>query len=182
MALVIVLAAAAVLLVAVAVAYNRLVRLRNRTGNAWSQVDVQLRRRYDLIPNLVEAVKGYATHEAETFQAVVEARNAAQAAGTVEEQAGAENLLGSMLRRLFALAEAYPELRATENFQRLQSDLAGTEDKIAVARQIYNDTVLSYNNAVQMIPTNIVAAAAGFEVRPFFEVEDDARSVPRVEF
>jgi LemA protein len=182
MALVIVLAAVAVLLIAVALIYNRLVGLRNRTDNAWSQVDVQLRRRYDLIPNLVEAVKGYAAHEAETFQAVVEARNSAQAARTVEEQAEAENLLGSMLRRLFALAEAYPQLRATENFQRLQSDLSDTEDKIAVARQIYNDTVLSYNNAVQMIPTNLVAAATGFRARPFFEVEDDARSVPKVEF
>jgi LemA protein len=182
MALVIVLAVVAALLIAVALIYNRLVGLRNRSDNAWSQVDVQLRRRYDLIPNLVEAVKGYAAHEAETFRAVVEARSAAQAAGSVEEQAEAENLLGSMLRRLFALAEAYPQLRATENFQRLQSDLADTEDKIAVARQIYNDTVLSYNNAVQMIPTNIVAAAAGFKVRPFFEVEDDARSVPKVEF
>jgi LemA protein len=182
MALVIVLAVVAVLLIVVAVMYNRLVGLRNRTDNAWSQVDVQLRRRYDLIPNLVETVKGYAAHEAETFQAVVEARSAAQAAQTVEEQAEAENVLGSMLRRLFALAEAYPQLRASENFQRLQADLSETEDKIAVSRQIYNDSVLSYNNAVQMIPTNLVAAATGFKVRPFFEVDDEARGVPKVEF
>jgi LemA protein len=182
MALVIVLAVVVVLLVAVAIVYNRLVGLRNRSDNAWSQVDVQLRRRYDLIPNLVETVKGYAAHEAETFEAVVAARSAAQAAGTVEEQAQAEDVLGSMLRRLFALAENYPELRASENFQSLQSDLGDTEDKIAVARQIFNDTVLSYNNAVQMIPTNIVAAITGFKTRPFFEVEDDARSVPRIDF
>jgi LemA protein len=182
MALVIALAAVAVLLIAVVVIYNRLVRLRNRADNAWSQVDVQLRRRYDLIPNLVETVKGYAAHEAETFEAVVEARSAAQAAETVEQQAEAETVLGSMLRRLFALAEAYPQLRASENFQRLQSDLAETENKIAVSRQIYNDSVLSYNNAVQMIPTNLVAAATGFRARPFFEVEGDARSVPKVEF
>lgn len=182
MALVIVLAVVAVLLIVVAVIYNRLVGLRNRADNAWSQVDVQLRRRYDLIPNLVETVKGYAAHESETFQAVVEARSAAQGAQTVEEQAEAENVLGSMLRRLFALAEAYPQLRASENFQRLQADLSEAEDKIAVSRQIFNDSVLSYNNAVQMIPTNLVAAATGFKVRPFFEVEDDARGVPKVEF
>jgi LemA protein len=182
MALIIAIAAGVALLLAVVLMYNRLVGLRNRTDNAWSQVDVQLRRRYDLIPNLVETVKGYAAHEAETFQAVVEARAAAQAADTVEEQAQAEGLLGSMLRKLFALAEDYPELRASENFQQLQADLSETEDKIAVARQIYNDSVLSYNNAVQMIPTSLVAAVTGFRVRQFFEVEGDARSAPEVQF
>ena len=162
--------------------YNRLVRLRNRSDNAWSQVDVQLKRRYDLIPNLVETVKGYAGHERETFEAVVEARSAAQAAGTVAEQAEAEGLLGGMLRRLFALAEQYPELRASENFQALQADLSDTENKIAVARQIYNDTVLGYNNAVQTVPTNLVAGIAGFNAREYFEVENDARAVPPVAF
>ncbi len=172
----------AALAVAVVVIYNRLVRLRNRTDNSWSQVDVQLRRRYDLIPNLVEAVKGYAAHEQETFEQVVRARAAAQAAGTVEEQADAENFLTGALRRLFALAEAYPELRASENFQQLQAELSETEDKIAVSRQIYNDSTLTYNNAVQTIPSNIVAGLTGFRTRPYFEVEDEARSVPRVEF
>jgi len=146
--------------------YNRLVRLRNRTDNAWSQVDVQLRRRYDLIPNLVETVKGYA----------------AQAAQTVEEQGQAENLLTGALRRLFALAEAYPELRASENFQRLQAELSETENRIAVSRQIYNDSVLTYNNACQTVPSNIVASVAGFRTRAYLEIEDDARSAPEVQF
>ena len=171
-----------VLVVLAVVVYNRLVRLRNRTDNAWSQVDVQLRRRYDLVPDLVETVKGYAEHEQDTFEAVVEARSAAQAAGTVEEQADAENLLTGALRRLFALAEAYPELRAAENFRSLQADLADAENRIAVARQIYNDSVLSYNNACQTVPSNIVASITGFSTRPYFEVEDDARSVPEVDF
>ena len=161
-ALIVVLAVVVVLALALALAYNRLVRLRNRAGNAWAQVDVQLRRRYDLIPNLVEAVKGYAAHERQTFEEVVAARNAAQAAGSVAEQAAAENTLGGMLRRLFALAEAYPALRASENFQALQADLRDAEDRIAVARQIYNDSTLSYNNAVQTIPTNLVAALFRF--------------------
>ena len=162
--------------------YNRLVKLRNRTDNAWSQVDVQLQRRYELIPNLVETVKGYASHEAETFEAVVAARSAAQAAGTVEEQAQAENFLTSALRQLFALAEDYPELRATENFQRLQTELSETENRIAVSRQIYNDSTLSYNNSVQTVPTNIVAMLTGFRARPYFEIEGDAHSAPSVEF
>lgn len=170
------------LLIAGVFIYNRLVRLRNRTENAWAQVDVQLRRRYDLIPNLVETVRGYAEHEQETFDAVVRARSAAQSAQGVEEQAQAENILTGALRQLFALAEAYPQLRATENFQSLQADLADTENKIAVSRQIYNDATLTYNNAVQTVPTNLVAAMTGFSVKPYFEVEDDARSAPRVEF
>jgi len=180
--LVVVLVILAVLLLGLVVLYNRLVRLRNRAGNAWAQVDVQLRRRYDLIPNLVEAVKGYAAHERQTFEAVVAARNAAQAAQTVPEQAAAENALGSVLRRLFALAEAYPALRATENFQALQADLRDAEDRIAVARQIYNDSTLSYNNAVQTVPSNLVAALFRFSTRPFFEIGDEARSVPKVAF
>jgi LemA protein len=162
--------------------YNRLVRLRNRTQNAWSQVDVQLKRRYDLVPNLVETVKGYATHEQATFQAVVEARSTAQAASTVEEQAAAENMLTGALRRLFALAEAYPDLRASDNFRTLQTQLADIEGDITVARQIYNDATLTYNNAVETIPTNIIASLTGFQRGEFFEIEDEGRSVPKVEF
>lgn len=162
--------------------YNRLVRLRNRTQNAWSQVDVQLKRRYDLIPNLVETVKGYATHEQSTFQAVVEARSAAQAATTVGDQAAAESMLTGALRQLFALAEAYPDLKASDNFRTLQTQLADVEGDITVARQIYNDTTLTYNNAVETIPTNIIASLTGFQRGEFFEVEDEGRSVPKVEF
>jgi LemA protein len=182
MGIIIGIVAGVLLLLAVVGIYNRLVRLRNRTDNAWSQVDVQLKRRYDLIPNLVETVKGYASHERETFEAVVEARSAAQAAGTVEEQAEAENFLTGALRRLFALAEDYPELRASENFRQLQAELAETENKISVSRQIYNDTTLSYNNAVQTVPSNLVAALFRFAERTYFEVADDARSAPEVGF
>ena len=167
----------------VIVFYNRLVRLRNRTENAWAQVDVQLRRRYDLIPNLVETVKGYASHERETFEEVTRARTAAQQATTVEEQAAAENVLTAAIGRLFAVAEAYPELRATENFQQLQAELADTENKIRVARQVYNDAVLSYENAREQVPTNIVASLFGFGERPYFEVDEPAvREAPQVSF
>ena len=179
----IVVAVVAILLaLAVVLLYNRLVRLRNRTENAWSQVDVQLRRRYDLVPNLVETVKGYAAHERATFEEVTRARAAAEAASGVTEQARAEKVLTAALGRLFALAEAYPELRATENFQRLQADLTDIEGDIAVARQVYNDTVLSYMNAIQTVPTNIVAGLFRFGPRPYFELEDAAREPVRVEF
>ena len=167
---------------ALVVLYNRLVRLRNRVANAWSQVDVQLRRRYDLIPNLVETVKGYASHERTTFEEVTAARTRAQQATTVADQAQAENALTAAIGRLFAVAEAYPELRATENFQQLQRELADTENKIQVARQIYNDTVLTYDNARQTIPTNVVAGLFNFEGRPYFEIEEPARGAPRVTF
>ena len=163
-------------------AYNGLVGLRNRVDNAWAQVEVQLKRRYDLIPNLVETVKGYAAHEQQTFERVIAARNAAQAAQGPAEQAQAENLLTGALRQLFALAEAYPELRASENFASLQAELAETENKIAVSRQIYNDTVLSYNNKVQQVPTNFVASMFGFSAREFFEAGDEAEEAPKVEF
>ncbi len=170
------------LVAAFVVIYNRLVRQRNRIDNAWAQVDVQLKRRYNLIPNLIETVKGYAAHEKGTFDAVVAARTKAVDAGSVEEQGQAENMLTGALRKLFALAEDYPELRATENFQQLQEELADTEDKIAVSRQIYNDTTLTYNNSVQTIPTNIVAGLFGFDARTYFEAEGDERTVPRAEF
>jgi LemA protein len=171
-----------VLALVAVVVYNRLVRLRNRVDNAWGQVDVQLRRRYDLIPNLVEAVKGYAAHERETFEAVTKARAAAEQAQGPAQQAQAENVLTAALGRLFAVAEAYPALRATENFQHLQTELSETETRIAVSRQIYNDTVLTYNNAVQTVPTNLVAGAFGFSTRDFFEIEEPAREAPKVQF
>ena len=168
--------------IAVVVIYNRLVRLRNRVENAWAQVDVQLRRRYDLIPNLVETVKGYAAHERATFEEVTKARTRAQEARTVEEQAQAENALTAAIGRLFAVAEAYPELRATENFQQLQGELVETEEKIRVARQVYNDSVLTYENARETVPTNVVAGLFGFGEKPYFEIEEPVREAPRVTF
>jgi len=179
---VILIAVAVLLALAVIVLYNRLIRLRNRVENAWSQVDVQLRRRYDLIPNLVETVKGYASHERATFEEVTNARTRAQEARTVEQQAEAENALTAAIGRLFAVAEAYPELRATENFQQLQAQLEETEDKIRVARQVYNDTVLTYENARETVPTNIVASVFSFKEKEFFEIEEPAREAPRVQF
>ncbi len=180
---IIVVAAVVLLALVVVLLYNRLVRLRNRAENAWAQVDVQLRRRHDLVPNLVETVKGYASHERGTFEEVTEARARAQNAATVGEQAQAENMLTAALGRLFALAEAYPELRATENFQQLQAQLAETEDKIAVSRQVYNDAVLTYDTALETVPTNIVAGMFNFEEREYFEVEEPAaREAPQVSF
>ncbi|MCS7173236.1 MAG: LemA family protein [Armatimonadetes bacterium] len=183
MAAAVAVAVVALLLVLYAVAlYNRLVVLRNRVDNAWAQVDVQLRRRYDLIPNLVEAVKGYAAHERETFERVTEARARAIAAGSVGEQAQAEDMLTRALRSLFAVAENYPELRASENFRRLQEDLSETEDKIAFARQFYNDTALLYNNLRQSFPAVLLAGALGFGPRDYFEVADQAREPVAVRF
>jgi LemA protein len=180
--LVIVIAVVALLALGLVLIYNRLIRLRYRTENAWAQVDVQLRRRYDLIPNLVETVKGYAAHERQTFDAVTEARAAAQRAQGVEDQARAENALTGAIGRLFAVAEQYPQLRATENFQALQAQLADTEQKIAVARQVYNDTVQTYDTAVETVPTNLVAGLFSFRRKPFFEIEDAARATPQVAF
>lgn len=179
----IILGLVALVLLFLVVLYNRLVRLRNSTQNAWAQVDVQLKRRHDLIPNLIETVKGYAAHERGTFEAVTEARVAAQKAQGPAAQAEAEDFLTQALGKLFAVAEAYPQLRATENFQQLQAQLAETEDKIQVSRQVYNDTVLTYNNAIQTVPSNIVAGAFGFKTREFFEVHDEAeREAPQVSF
>ena len=172
------------LLIVVVAMYNRLVRLRNRAENSWAQVDVQLRRRYDLIPNLVEAVKGYAAHERSTFDEVTQARTAAQQAQGVEDKAQAENVLTAAIGRLFAVAEAYPQLRATENFQQLQAQLAETEQNIAISRQVYNDTVLTYNNACQQLPSNIIANMFKFQTREYFEIEegDAAREPVAVKF
>jgi LemA protein len=166
----------------IAATFNRLVRLRNRAENAWAQIDVQLKRRSDLIPNLVETVKGYASHERETFEAVTQARARAQGAGSVEERAQAENALSSALGRLLAVAEAYPELRASENFQQLQGELGETENKIAVSRQVYNDTVLTFNTALETFPTNLIAGMLGFHERTYFEAGEAAREAPQVRF
>ena len=178
----IILGVVALLVVAIVLFYNRLVRLRNRVENAWAQVDVQLKRRYDLIPNLVETVKGYASHERETFEAVTNARAAAQSATGPAEQGAAEGLLSAALGRLIAVAEAYPELQADENFRQLQEELAQTENRIAVSRQVYNDTVLTYNTAIQTVPGVFFAGPLGFSKRDFFEVEGEAREAPRVAF
>ena len=184
MSLFIALAVVVLLALAVVLIYNGLVAKRNRAENAWAQVDVQLRRRHDLIPNLVETVKGYAAHEQGTFSAVTEARAVAEKAEGPAAQAQAETALSGALGRLMAVAEAYPELRATENFQQLQAELGGTEDKIATARQVYNDTVLTYNNACQQVPTNIVAGVFGFRLREYFRLEegDAAREPASVKF
>lgn len=167
-------------LVACALLYNRLVKLRNRVDNAWSQVDVQLRRRYDLIPNLVATVKGYAAHESETFRAVVAARDGARSAVTIEEQGRAETALTGAIGNLLAVAEAYPELRSVERFAELQEQLAKTEDKISVSRHIYNDTTLNYNDAITTIPSNLVARLAGFSRRDYFQAEEISRHAPEV--
>jgi LemA protein len=180
--LIVLVAVILLLALAVVVIYNRLVRLRNRSENSWAQVDVQLKRRYDLIPNLVEAVKGYASHERATFDEVTRARTAAQQTQGVEEQAKAENVLTAALGRLFAVAEAYPELRATENFQQLQAQLAEVEQNIVISRQVYNDAVLSYENALETVPTNVVAGVFNFQPRAYFETEDVTREAPSVQF
>jgi LemA protein len=162
--------------------YNRMITLKNRIDNAWSQIDVQLRRRYDLIPNLVETVKGYASHERETFEAVTKARQAGIDASSLQDQAQAENMISQALKRLFAVAEAYPQLRATENFQQLQTELTATEDKISYARQFYNDTVMMFNNLLQVFPANIIAGMSGFRPREYFRTEDEARGPIKVQF
>jgi LemA protein len=162
--------------------YNRLVRLRNRVEAAWSQIDVQLKRRYDLIPNLVETVKGYASHERQTLEAVIQARQQAISARGIEDQAQAENMLTQTLRQLFALSEAYPQLKANENFLALQEELTGTESRIAFSRQFYNEQVLSYDNALESFPTNTIGGAFNFEPKPYFEAETASREPVRVDF
>jgi LemA protein len=165
------------------VLYNGLVQKRNRVDNSWAQIEVQLKRRRDLIPNLVETVKGYAAHERGTFEEVTEARAAATGAQSPAEVGAAEGFLSQALGRLLAIAEAYPELQADENFRELQGQLEDTEDRIAISRQVYNDTVLTYNNAIQVIPAVLVAGALGFHKREFFELEDiREREAPTVSF
>ncbi|HUF33571.1 MAG TPA: LemA family protein [Acidimicrobiales bacterium] len=162
--------------------YNGLIRLRNRIEGAWAQIDVQLRRRYDLIPNLVETVKAYATHEKETLDAVIRARNAGMSAEGVADQAKAETMITSALKSLFALSEAYPDLKANQGFLQLQEELSGTEGRIAYARQFYNDAVLAYNTKIQSFPAVILANAMGFAAREYFEADDTSRGTVQVEF
>jgi LemA protein len=173
---------AAIVLMAIGM-YNSLITLRNRCDNGWSQIDVQLRRRYDLIPNLVETVKGYAKHESTVFQNVTEARAAAVNAQGVKEQGQAENVLSGALKSLFAVAENYPELKANQNFLMLQEELAGTEGKVAYARQFYNDTVMKFNMRTQMFPSSIIANMFGFKARDYFQIEEEVAKGPvKVQF
>jgi LemA protein len=162
--------------------YNSLISKRNKVENAWSQIDVQLKRRLDLIPNLVETVKGYAAHERGTLDAVVQARNAAMTASGPVAQAQADNQITGALRQLFALSEAYPDLKANQNFLELQEELSATEGRVAYARQFYNDSVLSYNTGIQKFPAALLAKRMGFRLREYFEAEEGARQAPKVEF
>ena len=181
-ALIVIIAILVLLAIYAIVAYNGLIRRRNQIENAWSQIDVQLKRRIDLIPNLVETVKGYAAHERETLDAVIRARNAAMAAPpTPQAQADANNQITGALRQLFALSEAYPDLKANQNFLALQEELTATEGRVAYARQFYNDSVLEYNNKLQQFPTNFYAQRLKFEKREYFEADEAARTVPTVE-
>ncbi|HEV7762308.1 MAG TPA: LemA family protein [Acidimicrobiales bacterium] len=166
----------------VLVTYNGLVSLRNRIENAWAQIDVQLKRRYDLIPNLVETVKGYASHEKETLDRVIQARNAGMGASGPQDQAQAENVLTGALKSVFALSEAYPDLKANTNFLQLQEELTGTEGRIAYARQYYNDSVLSYNTQIQKFPTVLLAGMFHFEKREYFEADETSRQNVQVDF
>lgn len=165
------------------VAYNGLVTLKNRVENGWAQIDTQLQRRYDLIPNLIETVKGYAAHEKAVFEEVTKARAGMAQANTIAEKAEAENILSGTLKSLFAVAEAYPDLKANQNFKELQLELTNTENKIAFSRQFYNDTVTRFNTAIQMFPKNIIASMFHFTEQEYFETTDDAvREVPKVQF
>jgi LemA protein len=162
--------------------YNSLVRLRNRVDGAWAQIDVQLKRRLDLIPNLVETVKGYASHEKSTFEAVIAARNAGASAAGPAAAAQADNQITGALRQLFALSEAYPDLKANQNFLELQEELTATEGRISYARQAFNDVVLKFNTKIQTFPSNILAGMMNFTAKEYFKAEDAAREVPKVQF
>ena len=166
-------------------AYNGLVRLRNQLKNAWAQIDVQLKRRWDLIPNLIETVKGYTKHEAETLQRVTEARTAAQkvSGASIAQRAQAEGALSSALGKLMVVVEAYPDLKANQNYLALQEELTSTENRIGFARQFYNDSAMYFNNKIQIFPTNIVAGMFGFKAGEFFELKEEAaREAPKVKF
>lgn len=177
----VVVAVLVVLLLWAVLTYNRLVTRRNRAENGWSQIDVQLRRRYDLIPNLIETVKGYAAHEREVFEHVTEARTRAMGASGVQDQANAENAITAGLGRLIAVAEGYPELKANQNFLALQEELIGTESKIAYARQFYNDQVAQLNTLIQKFPANVIAGLGHFESKPFFEIDEPVRGPVQVD-
>ena len=183
-AVIVIVAIVVILLLVLMLSYNGLVKTRNRVDNAWSQIDVQLKRRHDLIPNLVETVKGYAAHDRGTLEAVTNARaNAINASSQgVAEQAQAENVLSGALKSLFAVAEAYPDLKANQNFLQLQEELTSTEDRIAYARQFYNDSVLNYNNRIQTFPRNVLAGVFNFEKREYFEGDPEASGPVKVQF
>lgn len=172
----------ALIIVALVFMYNNLVTLRNRVKNAWAQIDVQLQRRCDLIPNLIETVKGYAAHEKQTLDAVISARSAVVSAGSVEDKMQAENMLTGTLKSLFAVAEAYPDLKANQNFLSLQQELSQTEDKISYMRQSYNDVVMTYNTAIQTFPAVIFASLFKFTEEPLYKAEEGATTVPQVSF
>ena len=174
--------AIAVLAIVVVLIYNNLITLRNRFKNAWAQIDVQLKRRADLIPNLVETVKGYMKHERGVLEDVTKARSAILSAKGPKESAKAENMMAGALKTLFAVAEDYPKLQASQNFLQLQEELSGTESKIAFARQLYNDTVLEYNQSIQTIPSNIIAGSFGFKEQEYFQVEEAERKAVKVKF
>ena len=181
--LIVVAAVLVVIVLAVICIYNSLVRLRNQVDNAWSQIDVQLKRRHDLIPNLIETAKGYMKHERETFEAITEARSKAMGASSVADASKAEGMLGEALSKFMLVVENYPDLKANQNFLALQEELTSTENKISFARQSFNDQVLSFNNKIQMFPSNIIAGMFGFIKRDFFEIEVAAeREVPKVSF
>jgi len=182
-ALIIIAVALALLTVFAIGIYNALIRLRNQADNAWSQIDVQLKRRHDLIPNLIETAKGYMKHERETFEAITNARSQAMGAKTVADASKAEGALGEALSKFMLVVENYPDLKANQNFLSLQEELTGTENRIAFARQSYNDQVLFFNNKIQMFPSNIIAGMFSFGKRDFFEIEIAAeREVPKVSF
>lgn len=170
------------LLLFVVLNYNKLINNRNKVENQFSQIDIQLKRRADLIPNLVETVKGYAKHEEETLKGVIEARNKAISAGSVNEKIEANNELTGALNKLLAVAEAYPDLKANENFKDLQNNLKETEDKITYARQFYNDSAMNFNNIVQMFPSNIIAGMFGFKKFDYFKIDEQEKETPKVEF
>lgn len=181
-ALIVILVILIVLVIAIIGLYNNLVKLRNMVDNAWAQIDVQLQRRLDLVPNLVETVKGYASHESGTLQNVIEARSAVMSADTPEGKMAADNILTGTLKSLFAVAEAYPDLKANVNFQQLQSELTNTEDKISYMRQSYNDTVMKFNTAIQTFPAVLVAGMFGFTKRDSFEAAAGSEVAPKVQF
>lgn len=172
----------AIIGLAIAFMYNRLVTVRNRLKNAWHQIDVQLKRRYDLIPNLVETVKGYASHEKEVLQKVTEARTRAMGASSVKESSEANNMLTSTLKSLFAVAESYPDLKANQNFLRLQEELTSTENKIAFARQFYNDVTMQYNISIQKVPLNLIAKLFNFRMSEYWEVPETEKGPVEVKF
>src|SRR5512132_3752712 len=178
----IILGVVALLVIALVLFYNRLVRLRNRVENAWAQIDVQLKRRLDLIPNLVETVKGYAAHEKGTLDAVIQARNQGASASGPAEAAQADTAITGALRQVFALSESYPDLKANQNFLSLQEELSATEGRVSYARQFYNDAVLTYNTGIQKFPASVIASRMSFKPREYFEAEEGSRDTPTVQF